>query len=40
MPFARAAAWGDGEDEFDVAWVDLLMTGMPTAQASPRALNA
>ena len=27
MPFARAAAWGDGEDEFDVAWVDLLMTG-------------
>ena len=27
MPFARAATWGDGEDEFDVAWVDLLMTG-------------
>ena len=27
MPFVRAAAWGDGEDEFDVAWVDLLMTG-------------
>ena len=27
MPFARPAAWGDGENEFDVAWVDLLMTG-------------
>jgi hypothetical protein len=40
MPFARAAACGDGEDEFDVARVDLLMTGMPTAQASPRALKA
>jgi hypothetical protein len=25
MPFARAAACGDGEDEFDVARVDLLM---------------
>jgi hypothetical protein len=23
MPFARPAAWGDGEDEFDVAWVAL-----------------
>ena len=27
MPFARAAACGDGEDEFDVARVDFLMTG-------------
>jgi hypothetical protein len=40
MPFARAAALGGGEDEFDLARVNLLMTGMPTAQASPRALKA
>ena len=38
MPFAQAAAWGDGEDEFDVAWVDLLMTGgcRPPRQARVR----
>jgi hypothetical protein len=35
-----ATASGDGEDEFDVAWVDLLVTGMPTAQAGLRALKA
>jgi hypothetical protein len=27
MVFARPAASGDGEDEFDAARVDLLMTG-------------
>src|ERR1700690_1487201 len=35
MAFARAAARGDGEDEFDVARVDLLMTGNADRPGKP-----
>jgi hypothetical protein len=35
MPFARAAARGDGEDKFDVARVDLLMTGNADRPGKP-----
>ena len=34
------AASGDGEDEFDVAQVDLLMAGNADRPGKPRALNA
>jgi hypothetical protein len=35
MPFARAAASSDGEDEFDLARVDLLMTGNANRPGKP-----
>jgi hypothetical protein len=35
MPLGRPAASGDGEDEFDVAPVDLLMTGNADCPAQP-----
>ena len=35
MPLARPAASGDGEDEFDVARVDLLMTGNADRPGQP-----
>src|SRR5271170_8204825 len=35
MPFARAAASGDGKHEFDVARVNLLMTGNANRPGKP-----
>ena len=40
MPFTRAAAGGDGEDELDIARVNLPMAGNADRPGKARALNA